>query len=156
MWFLRRRFEYAPSVTNPVARLREVLSDPKWGTIASEVSPEKVLVERKVGAFLHNSWNPVFQGKFVFGAGRPYLVGYFRVHWLVLIFTVLFLAYPLFEVLALLPEPDVKPGYVAGWKEAEITGNLQFFGLSLLVVICGWIFGLPNAKRIVEAINGAT
>lgn len=156
LWFLRQRFEYAPSATHPVARLKQVLSDPKWGNIASEVSPGRVLIERKLGFFLRNSWNPIFQGRFVIESGRSYLVGHFRVHWLVAIFTVLFLAYPLYDIFTLLPQPDVRPGYVAGWKDAQITWDLQFFGFAVLIVIAGWLFGLPNAKRIRDAINEST
>ena len=81
IWFLRQRFEYPPSVANPVGRLREVLADPKWGKVASEVSPEKVVIERKLSAFFYNSWNPIFEGKFAFDGQRPCLVGHFRVHW---------------------------------------------------------------------------
>jgi len=133
--------------------LREVLADPKWGKVASEVSPEKVVIERKLSAFFYNSWNPIFEGKFAFDGQRPCLVGHFRVHWLVLMLTLAALAYPLFEVVTLLYEPNVKPGYVAGWKEAQIIWNLEFFGFGLLTVCVGWLFGLPNAKRIVDAIN---
>jgi len=156
LWFYPYRFEYPRSVTNPAARLREVLTEPKWAEMKHDIQLEKVKLEQRLPFWFQNSWNPIFDGKFVMTGKNPYLVGHFRIHWLVLVITIAILVFPLFEVVTLLQEPEIKPGLVAGWRTAEITSNLEFFGFGVLIVFIGWLFGLRNANRIVTAIREST
>jgi hypothetical protein len=69
-----------------------------------------------------------------------------------LAFMILVLSNPLIEVLTLL-QPAEEAGYLAELKTGEI---IEFFGIPLLIVFLGWLFGIPTARLILTAINEST
>ncbi|MBI3528802.1 MAG: hypothetical protein HY067_12640 [Betaproteobacteria bacterium] len=150
IWFVRYRFDYPPEIVNPQQRLVEAFQKHE---LKHSVNGARIKVEKKLGLFFRNSWNPIFVGRFAHDGARSYLSGYFRVHWYTLMFSVLFLGMLLYQLLAAFQQPEVRPGYVPGWKVKEIEFMLTFIAAFFGITFIGWLFGLPNARRILAAIR---
>jgi hypothetical protein len=152
-WFVRLKFQYAASVSDPSQRLLETLRHDKWQRISHKITPTQAVLEHRLPVFFRNSWNPIFDGSFVTEAGRRYLVGYFRINWLVLAFTVMFVAFAAYSAWSTMQQPAIRPGYVANWKAARLHFDLTFLGMAIGINLLGWLIGLPYERRILTAIR---
>lgn len=136
-------------------RLKATLSTEKWNRLVPKFSGERVKIYHKLPALFTNSWNPIFDGKFVQSTSGARLVGYFRVHWLVLVFIIFFLGMCLFQLYGALSQPEVMPGRIAGWREHDIYFWLEFIGFIILMNVVGWAIGIPYERKMLAAIKEA-
>jgi hypothetical protein len=51
--------------------------------------------------------------------------------------------------------PEQREGYVTGWRDRELTVDLQGIGFTLLVVLVLWLLGTNARKRIISAIQAS-
>ncbi len=129
--FIRHTFEY-PNSADPAKCLTDTLAQQKWTEMAYTISQNKVTLEHKLPIYFRNSWNPIFQGSIETVGDRKRLVGYFRVHWFVMLFMAFFIGVAGFQLLQSYLSPDVVTGYDAGWREKRLHFDLLFF-VSLLL-----------------------
>ena len=152
-WFVRLKFPYAASISDPSQRLIETLHQDRWQRISHKITPTRAVLEHKLPVFFHNSWNPIFDGSFVTEAGQRYLTGYFRVNWFVAAFAVLFVTFAAYSVWSTTQQPDIRPGYVTNWKGAQLRFDLTFLGIAIGINVLGWLIGVPYERRILDAIR---
>ena len=150
--FVRHEFEY-PLSTSPITRLSETLGHHEWENLSLTHTGTKIVIVPKLGSFFRNSWNPIFQGKIVQNGDRSTLVGYFRVNWFVFAFSLLFVGHAAYRLLQTYLSPDHIPGYDAGWRQTSLNFDLQFLCMAIVIIIIGWIAGIPNQRRVLDAIR---
>jgi hypothetical protein len=150
IWFYPYRFEYPSGVSDAEKRLVDALQ--KHG-LQHSVQHSRIKVEKTLGRLFRNSWNPIFVGRLENYGAHTHLRGYFRTHWFTLIFSILFLSMLLYQLLVAFQQPEVRPGYVPGWRTQEIEFTLTFIGAFFGITFIGWLFGLPNARRILAALR---
>jgi hypothetical protein len=138
-----------------IARLKATLSTEKWNRLVPTFSGERIKIYHNLPALFANSWNPIFDGQFVQSSSGSRLVGYFRVHWFVFVFILVFLGVCLFQLYDAWSQPEVMPGMAAGWREHNISFSFQFLGFFMLINILGWAIGIPYQRRMLAAIQEA-
>lgn len=153
--FIRHTFEY-PASADPAKCLIDTLSQAKWSGIRSAISRNKLTLVGALPIYFHNSWNPVFQGSIETDGGRPRLTGYFRVHWFVMVFITVFVGMAVFQLLQTYFSPEVVPGFVENWRAKRLHFDLTFLCLAIGINVVGWLFGIPNQRRILAAIQEST
>jgi hypothetical protein len=152
-WFVRYRIPYQTSGDEPSERLSRTLAQEKWKRISHEVTTTRVVLEHRLPFYLHNSWNPIFAGRFVGEGPEKLLVGYFRVNWFVFGLITIFLSFALFQLVSAILAPSDIPGFEAGWKDREVEWSLGFFAMAVAINFLGWAFGIPYERRILEALR---
>jgi hypothetical protein len=155
IWFWKYVVQFRGSREESIARLKATLSTEKWNRLVPTFSGERIKIYHKLPALFANSWNPIFDGQFVQSSSGTRLVGYFRVHWFVFVFILVFLGVCLFQLYDAWSQPEVMPGMVAGWREHNISFSFQFLGFFTLINILGWAIGIPYQRRMLAAIQEA-
>jgi hypothetical protein len=112
-----------------------------------------VKLYRRLSLLFYNSFNPIFVGHFSQRDNETTLAGIFRMHWYTVGFLVVFFGMIGYNIVDTMLQPENRPGYVEGWKEAELKWNIEFLFMALLVPIAGWLFGLPSRNAILRAIQ---
>ena len=153
--FTSKKFEF-PATADARQKLASILSQDKWSRLKYKLEGDKVTIEHMPPKMFRNSWNPVFQGKFIQENGKQVLVGFFRVNWLVLIFILLMLGFIFSQLLSVYFSPEVMPGHIEGWRSDQMMLYVQMLGMFALVNIIGWIAGTIYRKRILQAIQDST
>ena len=133
--------------------LSELPTKPRWKMLEVKLDNMEVKIEHEMPPNITNSWNPIFVGKIQSHNGAAVLNGYFRFSIFVIIFITLFLGYSAFNVIHTYLQPDSIPGFVEGWKQDRMKFDLSFFGFAILINVGGWLFGIPNRNKIIEAIS---
>jgi hypothetical protein len=155
-WFVPYRFPYEASIGDPSQQLLQTLQQEKWQRISHTASATHIKLQHRLPLFFYNSWNPIFAGSFVTEGGRRFLVGYFRINWLVFALIIIFLAQIGYELWSIYHAPASRPGYVANWKEMQWRWELSFLGMFLAINAVGWLIGVPYERRILAAIREST
>jgi hypothetical protein len=149
----QHRFQYTSTADVAASKLATVLQKPEWTSIVAQVTPANVKLYKRLSALFYNSFNPIFVGRFESSPGGAILVGRFRPSWFVVGFLVVFFGLIGYNVVDAYLQPDVRPGYVAGWRQRELEWQFEFLAFASLVPIVGWLFGIPNKNAIVRAIK---
>jgi hypothetical protein len=149
----QQRFQYASTPEGAAQRLMDVLRKPEWKSIVAKVTPTKVQMYKRLSPLFYNSFNPIFVGRFEPNGNGTVLVGRFRMSWFGICFLVVFFGMIVYNLIDTYLQPEQRPGYVAGWRAAELKWHLEFLGFALLVAIVGWLIGIPNKNAIVRAIK---
>lgn len=152
-WFVPYRIPFDDYPSAATEKLRRMLSESRWERLIATFSGLDVKIQHKLPLMFQNSWNPIFCGKFVSRSNGSELVGHFRIHWLVFVFMLIFLATCIFQIYDTWSQPDQQTGYVEGWKEYRLRFELQFLGLFFLMNCIGWLVGIPYQRKILAAIR---
>jgi len=140
-------YEFAGSIQDGVKRLRNSVKgtafhSPFQQCVVGKVSETKVVL-RRYRPFWHNSFIPVFRGKFVFKNGKTVLEGKYSMHMFVKIFMCIWLA----GVIAggIMIRFTSTNQEEAKWSLA-ITAIMFLFGIALLHI--GWLIGKKDIDYI--------
>ena len=160
-WFLRYQFVYPSTGASPEQCLAETLQKSEWRGLKHSISDDHVKIERKFGIarkFVvgYTSWSPIFVGRFVSDETQRYLKGHFRVNWYTLLFSTFFLGMLVYMLAAAIQQPEVRVGYIVGWRTNEIEFFMSFIAIFLGITFAGWLMGLPCERRILAAIREST
>jgi hypothetical protein len=71
----------------------------------------------------------------------------------VIIFLCAFFGVAVFQTLQTLAQPEVRPGYIAGWRDRQLEFDVEFLLAAFAVPLVGWFGGLPNRNAIIRAIQ---
>lgn len=153
IWFRKYVFQFRAGKQETIQHIQSTLASGRWRKLVATFSEEGIKIHHKLPPLFHNSWNPIFVGRFIPSASGTKLVGYFRVNWLVFGFIIIFLGMCLFQLYDAWLQPEVIPGKVVGWREKSISFELQFIGFFALINIVGWAIGIPYQRRMIAAIK---
>lgn len=150
LWFRPYRFRYAGPAHRVQATLASSLSQQGFQCTQAD---HVLKITRPPGPLFRNSWNPLFVARLSSEGGHTVLRGHFRVHAVVMVFMALFLAMLLWRLWTAYQLPEMQAGYEPGWRDFSIRFEWQFLGMFAVVVVVGWLMGLPNARRILDALR---
>lgn len=108
------------------------------------------------GRVIVNSFYPIFVGDWREKNGNAELSGYFRMNIFVILLLVSFFLVVLTDLFNTLQQPDVRPGYIIGWKDHLLQFDLMFLGIFIAMAVVGWLAGRSSRQRIIGIIQQST
>jgi hypothetical protein len=149
------RFDYRASPEDAARSLTRVLALPEGESITGVVSSEAVKLYKPVPWWSRRSFEPVFVGRFLTTPEGCALVGRFRMAWDGVVFLMVFFSVIGYKTIETALSPEQRSGYISGWRARELAFDLQFIGLTVLLVAVLWIFGTNKRKRIINVVQAS-
>lgn len=144
------KFEFGVPPAEAAIALSQVVNDSEQAE--GVVTSTKVKLKGKSVWWWHNSFNPIFVGRFESSAEGSVLRGRFRMSWPVIAFIAFFIGMSVSNMLETLAAPASRDGYVEGWRDQRLESDYAFVGAGIVIPIVGWVLGAPVRRRIVETI----
>lgn len=154
MLLKRYEFRYPLSKDEAISRLETAISAQNEALLA-DFSGDGVKVYRE-GGFLHNSFNPIFVGRFRQRGAGTVLKGYFRFHAFILLFVACLIGLSVYNLVEVLHLPGNVPGHVDGSRSERLIFELEFLGFAVLIPIVGWLVGLRSRNIMLSVITKST
>lgn len=154
-WFVRYRFSYPEHAASACECLTETLQKEKWKNLTCKITQQRVTLQHKQPAVLRNYWSPIFDGNFIAEGNRRYLVGCFRPDWLLLALNAFTLVLAAYQFISML-EPSTHAAAGEFWTPKELSWQAAVCGALVLLMLFGWLMGVPCQHRILTAIREST